>query len=124
MGHFKRSCKKYKQDLQDGKVEEKGSATAATGYGVVVICDGEQCLHTTESEIESVVDIGASFHVTPRRILFTTYIAGDHGTVKMGNSSSSVIHVIGDVCDDAENIRSPTRRWYLHTNEKSAVGQG
>ena len=66
--------------------------------GVVVLCDGEQCLHATDSEIESVVDTGASFHVTPRRDIFSTYVAGDHGTMKMGNSSSSVIHGIGDVC--------------------------
>ena len=64
----------------------------------MVLCDGEQCLHATDSEIEWVVDTGASFHVTPRRDLFSTYVAGDHGSVKMGNASSSVIHGIGDVC--------------------------
>ena len=76
MGHFKKACRKYKQDIQDDKVEEKekGTTTVATGDGVVVICDEEQCLHTTESEIELVIDTGASFHVTPQRDLFTTYI--------------------------------------------------
>jgi hypothetical protein len=100
VGYFKKACRKYKQDLQDGKVEEKekGTAIVATGDGVVVLCDGEQCLHATDHMIEWVVDTGTSFHVTPRRDLFSNYVAGYHGSVKMGNASSSAIHGIGDVC--------------------------
>ena len=43
------------------------------------------------------IDSAASYHSTPNRDLFTTYKPGDHGTVKMGNTSFSSIAGIGDV---------------------------
>ena len=48
--------------------------------------------------IEWVVDAAASYYATPNRELFTTYKAGDFECVKMGNTTSSNIVGIGDVC--------------------------
>ena len=48
--------------------------------------------------IEWVVDTAASYHATPNRELFSTYKTGDFGYVKMGNTASSNIAGIGDIC--------------------------
>ena len=48
--------------------------------------------------IEWVVDTAASYHATPNRELFNTYKTGDLGYVKMGNTASSNIAGIGDIC--------------------------
>ena len=48
--------------------------------------------------IEWVVDTVASYHATPNRELFSTYKIGDFGYVKMGNTASSNIAGIGDIC--------------------------
>ena len=45
-----------------------------------------------------VIDSGASFHITPSRECFLTYIAGDHGYVKMGDNGECKIVGIGSVC--------------------------
>ena len=43
------------------------------------------------------VDTGASFHVTSRKDIFSSYIAGDFGSVRMGNDGASKIIGMGDV---------------------------
>ena len=45
-----------------------------------------------------VIDFGASYHLTPDRKCFSSYKAGDHGFVKMGNEGEYIIVVIGYVC--------------------------
>ena len=44
------------------------------------------------------VDSGASYHSIPDRECFSSYRAGDHGFVKMGNEGACRIVSIGDVC--------------------------
>ncbi|KAA8529366.1 hypothetical protein F0562_033835 [Nyssa sinensis] len=80
------------------KNEEKNTTGTFEGDEVVVLsCEEEECLHVG-NEIEWVVDMGASYHATYNKKLFTSYKAGDFGTVKMGNTSHSKIVGIGDVC--------------------------
>ena len=43
------------------------------------------------------VDSGASFHVTSRKDIFSSYIVGDFGLVWMGNDGVSKIIGMGDV---------------------------
>ena len=57
-----------------------------------------ECLHIGDQMIEWVVDIVASYHAMPNREFFTTYKAKDFGCVKMGNTVSSNIVGIGDIC--------------------------
>ena len=43
------------------------------------------------------IDSVASYHVTPRKELFTSYKVGNFGRVKMGNDSYADIVRIGDI---------------------------
>ena len=45
-----------------------------------------------------VVDLGVSFHLTPKRECFASYTARDYGYVKMGNDGACKIVRIGDIC--------------------------
>ena len=65
---------------------------------MVLSIEEKKCEHVANNDVEWVVDFVASHHVIPTKGLFTTYKAGDFGTVKMGNSSYSKIVGIGDVC--------------------------
>ena len=49
-------------------------------------------------ESTSVVDSGTSFHLTPNLKCFSSYKAGDHGFVKMGNEGACRVVGIGDLC--------------------------
>ena len=54
-------------------------------------------LHHVSDETTWVVDSGASYHLTPDRKCFSSYKAGDHDVVKMGNEGACRIMGIGDV---------------------------
>ena len=61
-------------------------------------------LITEESELNLdidetmwVVDSGASFHLTEDQKCFSSYTAGDHSCVRMGNEGTCQIFDIGDV---------------------------
>mgnify|MGYP003740606461 FL=1 len=101
-GHTQKHCRKWKRDQEQAnskkKPEENNSTTAVTEDVVVLSCGDEECLHVTDENVEWVVDTAASYHATPTREFFTSYKAGDFGTVKMGNTSYSKIVGIGDVC--------------------------
>ena len=65
---------------------------------VVLSIEEQKCERVANNDVESVVDFAAPYHIIPTKGLFTTYKAGDFGTVKMSNSSYSKIVEIGDVC--------------------------
>ena len=44
-----------------------------------------------------VIDSGASFHITPSREYFSTYIVGGHGYVKMGDIGECKVAGVGSV---------------------------
>ena len=54
-------------------------------------------LNIAGDETTWVVDSGASFHLTPERRYFSSYTAGEHGCVRMGNEGTCRIAGIGDV---------------------------
>ena len=58
----------------------------------------ESELHLVSDETTWVVDSGASYHLTPNQKCFSSYRAGDHSFVKMGNEGACRIVSIGDVC--------------------------
>ncbi|KAA8534394.1 hypothetical protein F0562_031911 [Nyssa sinensis] len=80
-----------------GKSTERGKCYHCGDEVVVLSCGEEGCLHVG-NEIEWVVDTGASYHATYNKEFFTSYKAGDFGTVQIGNTSHSKIVGIGDVC--------------------------
>ena len=64
----------------------------------------ENELHLVIDETTWVVDSGTSHHLTPDWKCFSSYRAGDHGFVKMGNEGACRIVGIGDVW-----LTTPTR---------------
>ena len=62
-----------------------------------VLITKESELNLAGDEMTSVVDSGALFHRTPDQKCFSSYTAGDHGCVRMGNEGTCRIVGIGDV---------------------------
>ena len=65
---------------------------------VVLSVQEQKCEHVDNINDEWVVDSAATHQVIRTKELFTTYKAGDFGTVKMGNTNYLKIVGIGDVC--------------------------
>ena len=64
----------------------------------MIVSTGEkECLHVANPHVEWVIDSAISYHVTPKRDLFTTYSGGDYEMVRMGNESFAAIARIGDI---------------------------
>lgn len=61
-----------------------------------LIC-GKGYLNIARDECLWFIDLGASFHVTPHKYLFTSYQSGEFDKVKMGNHCIRNITNIGDV---------------------------
>ena len=100
-GHLKKNCRRLQREQGQGSSQPKNNDgdTFVTIPGEIAFCsiNNETCLHVSREDTEWVVDTASSYHVTPHKDFFTTYKAGDFGTVKMGNSSFSEIAGIGDV---------------------------
>ncbi|KAA8532467.1 hypothetical protein F0562_032500 [Nyssa sinensis] len=102
-GHMKKNCYAWKREQKEennylkNNKEKNTIATFESDEVAVLSCGKEECLHVG-NEIEWVVDTGASYYATYNKEFFTSYKAGDFGTVKMGNTSHSKIVGIGDVC--------------------------
>ncbi|GLU00723.1 hypothetical protein SLE2022_180690 [Rubroshorea leprosula] len=96
---MKRNCYllkgKNKKKVEDGNT----TAVASTSGGdMTLLCDRGECCHVENSDAEWIIDSGASYHCIPKREYFSTYKAGDFGTIKMGNKSVSHIMGVGDIC--------------------------
>ena len=59
----------------------------------------ESELHLVSDETMWLVNSGVSYHLIPDRKCFSSYRAGDHNFVKMGNEGASRIVGIGDVVE-------------------------
>ncbi|URD96234.1 Retrotransposon protein [Musa troglodytarum] len=51
----------------------------------------------TARDLEWIIDMGASYHATPRREFFATYRSRNFGVVKMGNHDTADIIGMGDI---------------------------
>ena len=93
IGHMKRNCKILKQGGDKSQKQEDAKNTIATistsDNEMTLLCNQEDCCHVAEQDVEWVVDLAASYHCVPKREYFSTYKAGNFGTVKMGNKSVS-----------------------------------
>ena len=105
LGHFQKDSRHLKKDkgvsndVEPRKIsEEKGtSVVAASEEEILFIC--EQARANLASEACTwVIGSSASFHITPLRECFSTYIAGDHGYIKMGDNGECRIVGVGNVC--------------------------
>ena len=97
-GHKQSQCRLWKKEQkQKGEAKKEGANTAAAADGdVTIICDVNS-VNLTCQDSHWVVDSGASYHVTSRRDVFSTYRDGEFGNVKMGNNAECKIVGIGDV---------------------------
>ena len=73
------------------------SAIAISEEEILFICE-QASANLASEESTWVIDLGASFHITPSREYFSSYKAGDHGYVKMGDKAECRIVGIGSVC--------------------------
>ena len=104
-GHFQKDCRHLKKDKSVGnKVEPRKipddkntSAIATSNEELLFICE-QTSVNLASGECTWVIDSGASYHITPSREYFSTYIAGDHGYVKMGDSGECKITGVRSVC--------------------------
>ena len=91
-GHFQKNCRHFRKDKggADGVQPKK----IPDNKNTLAIVTSEEELFLISEQIEGnlvgdestwVVDSGAPFHLTPHQKFFSSYKAGDHGFVKMGN---------------------------------------
>ena len=96
----------HEKELQDPKARRRQEPKAGrpqkychyNDNEVTLLFNHEDCCHVAEQDVKWVVDLAASYHCVPKREYFSTYKAGDFGTVKMGNKSVSQIAGIGNIC--------------------------
>jgi transposase InsO family protein len=103
-GHIRRYCRQLKRENKekgketqndDGKNDDRVATTTSGDFFTVY---DDDVINFACHETSWVIDSGASTHVTSRQHFFTSYTAGDFGTVKMGNDGLAKIIGIGDVC--------------------------
>ncbi|GKV04185.1 hypothetical protein SLEP1_g16379 [Rubroshorea leprosula] len=117
---MKRNC--YLLKGKDKKKVEDSNTTAVastSGGDVTLLCDRGECCHLENSDAEWIIDSDASYHCVPKREYFSTYKAGDFGTIKMGNKSVSHIMGVGQL-NTVEDEASPNL-WHnrlAHMSEK------
>ena len=100
-GHIKRNCKawknKQKEDKNQKRVDDENTAAVIVLEDEVLAIGQDDCCTVSDPYVEWVIDLAASYHVTPRKELFTLYKAGNFGRVKIGNDSYADIVGIGDI---------------------------
>jgi transposase InsO family protein len=104
-GHFQKNCRHLRKDkgmadeVESGKIsnDKNTSAIATSEEEMLYICE-QASVNLANAECSWIVDSGASFHLTPKRECFSSYIAGDYGYVRMGNDGECKIVGIGNVC--------------------------
>ena len=108
-GHIKKFCRQLKRENKE-KFKEKndddskdGDRVTTTASEDFLIVYDDDVINIACHETSWVIDSGASIHATYREDFFTSYTAGDFGTVKMGNDGLAKITGIGDVCLETNN---------------------
>ena len=101
-GHIRRNCKAWKNKQKDeknqNKAEEQNTTVVLRIEDVVLAIGDDECCNVSHPYVECVIDSASSYHVTPRKDLFTSYKTGDFGRVKMGNNNYVNIVGIGNIC--------------------------
>ena len=79
-------------------VDDENTAAVIVLEDEVLAIGQDDCCTVSDPNVEWVIDLAASCHVTLRKELFTSYKAGNFERVKMGNDSYADIVGIGDIC--------------------------
>ncbi len=102
--HIQKNYFQWKRERRDNKGKQKEKDHGDDDHVNAVICDDLILLREHESinlvsdESVWIIDSGATLHVTPRKELFTSYIAGTFRMLNMGNDGVAEIVGVGDVC--------------------------
>ena len=94
---MKKECRFWKREQNEMKKNEKETNTVAAEGDIIIVCD-DGCVCLAAQDSNQVTDSNASFHVTSHGDFFRSYTVGDFGNVGMGNSGTSKIVGIGDIC--------------------------
>ena len=78
-------------------MEKRGITAITRSEEKLLLITEESEMHLVNDKTTGVVNFGASYHLTPDRKCFSSYKAGDHGFVKIGNEGACRIVDIGDV---------------------------
>ena len=104
-GHFQKNCRHFRKDkggadgVQPKKIpDNKNTSGIATSEEELLLINEQNELNLVGDKLTWVVDLGTSFHLTPDQKCFSSYKAGDHGSLTMGNEGACRIVGIGDVC--------------------------
>lgn len=92
-----------KREHKENSEKESDDNTIVLGFNgeICVACD-ETCVNITCHDSTWVANAGPSLHITPHMNLFSSYITGDYGCVKMDHGQSCKIMGIGDICLETE----------------------
>ena len=78
-------------------LERRGTSAIAISEDELLLITEENELYLVSDESMWVVNSRALYHLTPVWMCFSSYKAGNHGFVKMGNEGACQIVGIGDV---------------------------
>ncbi|RDY06562.1 hypothetical protein CR513_09439, partial [Mucuna pruriens] len=88
--HIQKHCFLWKKENKGkkGKSKKKDDdddcVTTTTSDDLIILLDFESVNLVSDRSIW-IIDSGATLHVTPRKVFFTSYTLGDFGVLKMGN---------------------------------------
>ena len=107
-GHIKKYCWKLKNRTEKDN-SDKGKDNSddedrinATSDDFLLVHEFEP-MNLVDSSTSWMIDSGASFYITSRRDLFTSYTPGDFGGVKMAHESVARCIGVGQVCLEMSN---------------------
>ncbi|KAG8387460.1 hypothetical protein BUALT_Bualt02G0023600 [Buddleja alternifolia] len=98
--HYERDCRKKKRDQKNRNNENKKNdkdTTAMVTDGDVVIIYYDTCVSSSCQETDWIIDSGASYHITPHRDMFTSYMSGNSGRVRMANHGVTEVIGMGNI---------------------------
>ena len=96
-GHIKKYCSKLKS-----RTEKDSNHKGTTSVDFLLVHEFEFA-NLFDSSTSWVIDSGASFHITSRRGLFTSYTPGGFGSVKMAHEGVTKCIGVGQVCLEMSN---------------------
>ena len=98
LGHFQKNSRHFQKDKGGGNGVQLKKILDNKNTSAIATSEEELLLISEQNEVNLVGGESTSFHLTPDRKWFSSYKAGDHGSVMMGNEGACQIVGIGDVC--------------------------
>ena len=98
---MKKNCYKQKNKQKEAKSESKSDSkennTATLERDTIVSSSSESCTYVVCQDTDWMIDLGDSFHTTPKRDFFASYKSDNNCVVRMSNKDTSPIVGVGDI---------------------------